>query len=177
MIALDPIYKALTGISESARELLNTVRHPGNAGLSSPYVSPSKATAMWERDYHLAQANQHIAEAKQRIARQRDFIAMLESANQPSEPALSMLEALEKSLTAFKRHNRSWRNCSESKGAAALLCLYREMGPSDRHPPPAFFGYPGGIASGTPVANAASIEEQPEPGWPSPMSTPLPSAG
>jgi hypothetical protein len=62
---------------------------------------------MWERDYHLAQANQHIAEAKQRIARQRDFIAMLECANQPSEPALSMLEALEKSLTALEQHRQS----------------------------------------------------------------------
>jgi hypothetical protein len=62
---------------------------------------------MWERDYYLAQANQHIAEAKQRIARQRDFIAMLECANRPSEPALSMLEALEKSLTALEHHRQS----------------------------------------------------------------------
>jgi hypothetical protein len=32
MSSLDPMNKALTPISESARELLNTVRHPGNVG-------------------------------------------------------------------------------------------------------------------------------------------------
>jgi hypothetical protein len=51
---------------------------------------------MPERDYHLAQADWHIAETKQLMARPRDFVAMLETTNQPSEPALSMLEALER---------------------------------------------------------------------------------
>ena len=60
---------------------------------------------MW-RDQHIAQAERHIAEAKQQIARQRDFIAMLESTNQPSEPAVLMLKALEKSLNAFEHHRR-----------------------------------------------------------------------
>jgi hypothetical protein len=62
-------------------------------------------SAMW-RDYHLAQADRHIAEAKQRIARQRDLIAMLESTNHPSEPAVSMLAAMKKSLQAFEHHRR-----------------------------------------------------------------------
>jgi hypothetical protein len=31
---------------------------------------------------------------------------MLESTNQPSEPAVSMLEAMEKSLQAFEHHRR-----------------------------------------------------------------------
>ena len=60
---------------------------------------------MW-RDYHLEQADRHVAEAKQRLARQHDFIAMLESTNQPSEPAVSMLAAMEKSLQAFEHHRR-----------------------------------------------------------------------
>jgi hypothetical protein len=60
---------------------------------------------MW-RDYHLEQADQHIAEAKQRIARQRDFIAMLESNNHWSEPAVLMLEAMEKSLQVFEHCRR-----------------------------------------------------------------------
>jgi hypothetical protein len=51
---------------------------------------------MPERDYHLAQADWHIAETEQLMARPRDFVAMLETTNQPSEPALSMLEALER---------------------------------------------------------------------------------
>jgi len=55
---------------------------------------------------HLEQADRHVAEAKQRLARQHDFIAMLESTNQPSEPAVSMLEAMEKSLQAFEHHRR-----------------------------------------------------------------------
>jgi hypothetical protein len=58
------------------------------------------------RDYHLEQADRHVAEAKQRLARQHDFIAMLESTNQPSEHAVSMLAAMEKSLQAFEHHRR-----------------------------------------------------------------------
>jgi hypothetical protein len=57
---------------------------------------PRPRPAMPERDYHLAQADWHIAETKQLMARQRDFVAMLETTNQPSEPALLMLEALER---------------------------------------------------------------------------------
>jgi hypothetical protein len=60
---------------------------------------------MW-RDYHLEQADRHVAEAKQRIACQRELIATLEFTNHPTEPAVSMLVAMEKSLQAFEHHRR-----------------------------------------------------------------------
>ena len=60
---------------------------------------------MW-RDSHLEQADRDVAEAKQRIARQRELIATLELTNYPIEPAVSMLEAMEKSLQAFEHHRR-----------------------------------------------------------------------
>jgi hypothetical protein len=60
---------------------------------------------MW-RDYHLEQADRYVAEAKQRTARQRELIGMLEFTNQPTEPAVSMLAAMEKSLQAFEHHRR-----------------------------------------------------------------------
>jgi predicted outer membrane protein len=85
---------------------------------------------MW-RDHHLAQAERHIAEAKQQIARQRDFIAMLGSNNQPSEPAVLMLQALETSLKAFEHHRRllvqlySWKRQSfqRERGTSTVLDL------------------------------------------------------
>jgi hypothetical protein len=60
---------------------------------------------MW-RDYHLEQADRHVAEAKQRIARQRELIATLEFTNHPTEAAVSMLAAMEKSVRAFEHHRR-----------------------------------------------------------------------
>ena len=60
---------------------------------------------MW-RDDHLEQADRQVAEAKQRIARQRELIATLELTNHPTEPAVSMLAAMEKSLQAFEHHRR-----------------------------------------------------------------------
>lgn len=59
---------------------------------------------MLERDYHLDQADRHIAETKQLVARQREVIAGLKLLKQPTEAALSMLEALEKSLEVFESH-------------------------------------------------------------------------
>jgi hypothetical protein len=59
---------------------------------------------MLERDYHLDQADRHIAETKQLVARQREVIAVLKLLKRPTETALSMLEALEKSLELFESH-------------------------------------------------------------------------
>jgi hypothetical protein len=76
--------------------------------LDEEHGPPRPRPAMPERDYHLAQADWHIAETKQLMARQRDFVTMLETTNQPSEPALSMLEALENSLKASIIDGRSY---------------------------------------------------------------------
>jgi hypothetical protein len=61
---------------------------------------------MPERDYHLAQADRHIAETRQLIARQRELVAALSLIKQPTEAAISMLEAFQKSLDALEHHRQ-----------------------------------------------------------------------
>ena len=61
---------------------------------------------MPERDYHLAQADRHIAETKQLIARERELVAVLKLIKQPTDAAISMLEALQKSLDALEQHRQ-----------------------------------------------------------------------
>jgi hypothetical protein len=61
---------------------------------------------MPERDYHLAQADRHIAETKQLIARQRELVAALSLIKRPTEAAISMLEAFQKSLDALEHHRQ-----------------------------------------------------------------------
>jgi hypothetical protein len=53
---------------------------------------------------HLIQADRHIARCKSHIARQREIIELLKLAGKDTELAVSMLHALETSLSAFERH-------------------------------------------------------------------------
>jgi len=69
-------------------------------------IELTKLTTMPERDYHLAQADRHIAETKQLIARQRELVAALSLIKQPTEAAISMLEAFQKSLDALEHHRQ-----------------------------------------------------------------------
>lgn len=69
-------------------------------------IELTKLMTMTERDFHLAQADRHIAETKQLIARQRELVAALSLIKQPTEAAVSMLEALQKSLDAFECHRQ-----------------------------------------------------------------------
>jgi hypothetical protein len=56
---------------------------------------------------HLNQADRHIAQVKRHIARQRTAISMLKSGDNPTKKlAESLLEVLEGSLRAFKRHRQ-----------------------------------------------------------------------
>jgi hypothetical protein len=53
---------------------------------------------------HLEEADRHIAQVKQHIANQRSTITKLRLAQQPTDMAKSMLEALEETLRIFERH-------------------------------------------------------------------------
>ena len=55
---------------------------------------------------HLAQVEQHIAQAKQYILRQQQLINKLERGGHDTRSAVSMLEALERCLEAFKQHRK-----------------------------------------------------------------------
>lgn len=58
---------------------------------------------MRERE-HLAQVDRFIAECKNRIARQRDVIASAFQKGHATEVPVSMLRALEASLSVFEGH-------------------------------------------------------------------------
>jgi len=56
-----------------------------------------------KQDY-LAQAKRHIAIAEERIARRKSIIDELVQAEQETDCAVSMLDALETCLHAFQQH-------------------------------------------------------------------------
>ena len=53
---------------------------------------------------HLVQAERHFEEARAHIARHHEVIQQLRADGHDTEPALSMLHALETSLRAFEKH-------------------------------------------------------------------------